>query len=116
MYFEGGDHDHEEIHNNSCISDLVPPTPPLSSVSCDGAAPIAVGESCFYISGFKTKTWPEASYICERMGMELASFHSLAEMTTVLQKFQTYQAQPGEEVPRFAENIWTGMTKGFSGL
>ncbi|XP_055995966.1 macrophage mannose receptor 1-like isoform X2 [Ostrea edulis] len=92
----------------------VPPTPPLSSVSCDGAAPIAVGESCFYISGFKTKTWPEASYICERMGMELASFHSLAEMTTVLQKFQTYQAQPGEEVPRFAENIWTGMTKGFS--
>nr|XP_022336336.1 macrophage mannose receptor 1-like isoform X2 [Crassostrea virginica] len=91
-----------------------PPTPPPSLVSCDGAAPIAVGESCYYISGLDTKTWPEASYMCETMGMELASFQSLAEMTVVLQKFQNYQPQPGEQAPLFPENIWIGMTKGFS--
>ncbi|XP_061179353.1 macrophage mannose receptor 1-like [Saccostrea echinata] len=97
------------INNNTPL-----PTPPQSSLSCDGSAPIAVGEGCYYISGFKTKTWPEASYMCERMGMELASFHSLAEMNVILQRFQNYQAQPGETAPRFAENIWLGMTKGFS--
>ena len=54
--------------------------------------------------------------MCETMGMELASFQSLAEMTVVLQKFQNYQPQPGEQAPLFPENIWIGMTKGFSGM
>lgn len=91
-----------------------PPTPPPSLVSCDGSAPIGIGLSCYYISGLDTKTWPEASYVCEKMGMELASFHSLAEMNVIVQKFQNYQPQPGEQAPRFPENIWIGMTKGFS--
>lgn len=97
------------------ISDTPPPTPPPSLVSCDGSAPIGIGLSCYYISGLDTKTWPEASYVCEKMGMELASFHSLAEMNVIVQKFQNYQPQPGEQAPRFPENIWIGMTKGFSG-
>nr|XP_011422437.3 macrophage mannose receptor 1 isoform X2 [Crassostrea gigas] len=91
-----------------------PPTPLPSLVSCDGSAPIGIGLSCYYISGLDTKTWPEASYVCEKKGMELASFHSMAEMNVIIQKFQNYQPQPGEQAPRFPENIWIGMTKGFS--
>lgn len=97
------------------ISDTPPPTPLPSLVSCDGSAPIGIGLSCYYISGLDTKTWPEASYVCEKKGMELASFHSMAEMNVIIQKFQNYQPQPGEQAPRFRENIWIGMTKGFSG-
>lgn len=97
------------------ISDTPPPTPLPSLVSCDGSAPIGIGLSCYYISGLDTKTWPEASYVCEKKGMELASFHSVAEMNVIIQKFQNYQPQPGEQAPRFPENIWIGMTKGFSG-
>lgn len=104
-----------DIHVYLSISDTPPPTPLPSLVSCDGSAPIGIGLSCYYISGLDTKTWPEASYVCEKKGMELASFHSVAEMNVIIQKFQNYQPQPGEQAPRFPENIWIGMTKGFSG-
>nr|KAG5696149.1 hypothetical protein BaRGS_026508 [Batillaria attramentaria] len=60
-----------------------PPTTPAPPGHCANNTWAPFGDFCYYAAPQNTKSWPEANYLCRKMGLELLSVHSVEELTFV---------------------------------
>ncbi|XP_070175303.1 macrophage mannose receptor 1-like [Littorina saxatilis] len=104
-------------HDDSCgsaytfvcqisLSGPPPPTTTVSGVCQQGWS--AQGEYCYQLATTSQRSWPEARYACTVSGGNLASVHSMDEMTFLSQLFMTTQ---GVDT---TANVWLGLSKGLS--
>ncbi|XP_025083035.1 macrophage mannose receptor 1-like [Pomacea canaliculata] len=79
------DTDCNDLRPFTCkISTAAPPTTtPAPPGYCASPSWAPNGDYCYYAAPSNTQSWPEANYICRKLGMELLSLHSADELSFV---------------------------------
>ncbi|KAK3106670.1 hypothetical protein FSP39_024902 [Pinctada imbricata] len=91
-----------------------PPTTPPPLGHCADSTQTIRGDYCYYFSRYKTSTWPGANYICQKLGMNLASIHDSGELNFVWNTFMNMVPMANESAKGSPAGVWIGMTKGLS--
>ena len=89
-----------------------PATTPPPPGQCGNSKWIPNGDYCYTVSVNQGRSWPEANYQCQKLGMELASIHSQAEMTFVL----NLVTQAKVTDPHYKPNVFIGLSKNPLGM
>ncbi|KAJ8307073.1 hypothetical protein KUTeg_015157, partial [Tegillarca granosa] len=71
------------------------------------------GIYCYQGDVGASKSWPEANYMCQKLGMNLVSIHSQDESKFILNNMLTTTTTPSR-YSRTPNSFWIGMNKGTS--
>ena len=88
-----------------------PATTAVPPGNCSNPKAIPNGDYCYIAVVNHVRSWPEASYACQKNGMQLASVHSKAEMDFI----STLISQANVTDPTNKPNTWLGLSKGAQG-
>ena len=85
-----------------------PPTTPPPPGRCLNTNATAHGAFCYLAQPADRKSWPEANYMCQRLGMDMLSLHSQDELAFV-QRLVT------EALPNGERKVWLGLQRDLQG-
>ena len=94
-----------------------PPVTAAPPGHCADSSQSLVGPYCYYFSRYKTATWPAANYMCQKLGMTLASIHSATDNSYIWNTFMNMVPTANETTSKLntPDGVWLGMTKGIAG-
>ncbi|KAL4229236.1 hypothetical protein ACF0H5_012275 [Mactra antiquata] len=87
-----------------------PPTPPPGIGSCPNKL-VKHGQFCYSVHVINGRSWPEANYLCQSNGQQLASIHSQDELSFVVGLVR----QAKTPNPQYRPNAWVGLSQGGQG-
>ncbi|XP_067686863.1 macrophage mannose receptor 1-like [Haliotis asinina] len=94
-----------------------PPTSPVPPGFCPDKSWTPHGDFCYFAAPTERKSWPDANFLCQEMGMELISIHSQEELDFV--KTLLEASKPASSSYSFSyfnrPNVWIGLQKSRNG-